>query len=64
MKCVRCNGSGLIEFTGGTHRSSYWMKAELVQAEVEATEEHPVYKPCPCRDQKPTKPSRESAAYA
>ena len=63
MKCVRCDGSGLIELTGGKHQSSYWMKGELVTVTVEATDEKPVYKPCGCRVEKP-KPERESAAYA
>ena len=49
MKCERCHDTGMVEFTGGTHQTSYWMRGELVTQEVEASEERPVYRRCECR---------------
>lgn len=46
--CVRCNGTGLIELTGGTHTSGYWLRGEFYTTEVEATPEKPIYKRCGC----------------
>ena len=48
VKCVRCQDTGLIEFTGGTHQSGHWLRGELVVTEIEATPERPVYKRCGC----------------
>ena len=53
MTCDRCNGTGMVEFTGGTHQTSYWMRGEMVTQEVEATEDRPVYQRCECRNRAP-----------
>lgn len=56
MTCFRCNDLGLIEYTGGTHKSEHWMRGQLVVLELEATPEKPVFKRCSCRDAKPVPP--------
>lgn len=51
MTCPRCNDTGLIEFTGGTHWT-YGNHADPSR-QVEATPEKPIYKRCSCRDHLP-----------
>jgi hypothetical protein len=48
MTCVRCDGTGLVEFTGGTHELIFWMRGNPVTRQVEATPDRPVYKRCGC----------------
>lgn len=48
MKCVRCNDTGLVEYTSGTFTSGHWERGELYTTEVEATLERPVYRRCGC----------------
>ena len=52
MKCERCDGTGLIEYTGGTHATGYVIRGELVTQLTEATPEKPVYKRCGCREKR------------
>ena len=43
----------MVEFTGGTHQTSYQMRGELVTHEVVASEDRPVYRRCECRKSAP-----------
>jgi hypothetical protein len=65
VSCPRCGDRGLIEFTGGTHKSEYVQLGKLVIVEVEATPDRPVYKLCSCRHERPrvAEPPRTAAIY-
>ena len=45
-ECVRCNDTGLVEYTGGEHL--------VGNARVTATPERPIYVQCKCVFQRPT----------
>lgn len=62
MKCVRCDDTGLIEYTSGTHRAEFYLRGELQIEEREATEAKPIYKRCSCRDE-PAAPAPTSRTY-
>lgn len=53
MNCVRCDGTGLIEYTSGRFPTGYYLRGELVVEEREASEDRPIYRRCSCRDERP-----------
>lgn len=53
--CVRCNDTGLQEFTGGKHYT-YGNSLEPAGHMVEATPENPIYKLCGCKKAEKAKP--------
>lgn len=61
MTCPRCNDTGLIEYTGGTH----WTYGDTVTGShrVEATPEKPIYKRCPCRKDAPKPEAPAGRSY-
>lgn len=62
VKCIRCQDRGVIEHTGGEHRSigstlnNWWGQL------IEVTEENPAYVRCGCQD-KPQKAEATKGVY-
>jgi hypothetical protein len=61
MTCPRCDDTGLIEYTGGSH--TLYGNTLTTPRIVEATPEKPIYKPCDCRYEK-REPISEPRSFA
>jgi hypothetical protein len=62
LNCVRCNDTGLIEYTGGKH-ITYGNSLEPAGHVVEASPENPIYVSCRCKREKKPVPVTEGKVY-